>query len=196
MLSNFESTSTEKTGSLAGHLLIATPVVQGSCFSRSVIYVCAHNEEGAMGVIVNYPVENIHLSDILEQLDIDGKSGQCDLPVHFGGPVEPNRGFVIHDSAYQTQDSLIRQDGLAVSSNITVLQDLASGKGPHQGLLMLGYAGWASGQLESEIESGSWIVGSATRQLMFDTANDLKWNMALNATGIDLGHFSTIVGHA
>jgi putative transcriptional regulator len=187
----------EDAGSLAGHLLIATPVVQDSCFARAVIYVCAHNEAGAMGVIINYPVENVHLDDILEQLEIEAQGNVASqFPIHFGGPVEANRGFVLHSTDYKAEGSLIAKDGIAVTSNISVLQDLAAGRGPLQGMLVLGYAGWAPGQLEAEIEGGSWITVEASKQLVLDTDNETKWNMAVSSLGIDMGHFSTDVGHA
>lgn len=187
---------TDKNGSLAGHLLIATSVVQDSCFARSVIYLCAHNESGAMGIIVNYPVENIGIRDIFEQLDIESKQTMRDFPIHFGGPVEANRGFVVHSSEYATDDSLITRDGIAVTASVSILQELAQGHGPAKGMLVLGYAGWSPGQLESEIEGGSWIVAPASTQLVFETDNETKWNVALSTLGIDMGHFSTVVGHA
>src|ERR1700753_416949 len=105
-----------QTGSLAGHLLIATPVVQESCFARSVIYMCAHNETGAMGVMVNYPVENIGIKEILEQLEIEGRPSTRSLPVHFGGPVESNRGFVLHTDEYASDESMINKGGVALTA--------------------------------------------------------------------------------
>jgi putative transcriptional regulator len=185
-----------KTGTLAGHLLIATPVVQETCFARSVIYLCAHNPEGAMGIIVNYPVENINIDEIFDQLSIDHKLQARALPIHFGGPVESSRGFVVHSSDYVSDESLIRKNGISVTASISVLQALAQGKGPAQGMLVLGYAGWSPGQLEAEIENGSWIVVPASSQLVFDAANETKWTMALSTLGIDMGHYSTAVGHA
>jgi putative transcriptional regulator len=188
--------SMDKNGSLAGHLLIATAVVQDSCFARSVVYLCAHNEAGAMGIIINYPVENIGFKDILEQLEIDSQGAPRELPIHFGGPVEANRGFVVHDADYATEDTLIQKDGIAVTASLSILQALAQGKGPAQGMLVLGYAGWSPKQLESEIEGGSWIVVPASKHLVFDTNNETKWNVAVATLGIDMGHFSTVVGHA
>lgn len=196
MIGSIDAMTQNKAGSLAGHLLVATPTIQGSCFARSVVYLCAHNEAGAMGIIVNYSVDGIRLGDILTQLDIHKDAEARDLPVHFGGPVESNRGFVVHDADYPTEECLIARDGIAVSANVSILQELARGKGPARGMLVLGYAGWAPGQLESEIETGSWIVAPATKQIMFDTASDLKWNVAIASMGIDLGHLSTDVGHA
>jgi putative transcriptional regulator len=185
-----------KTGSLAGHLLIATPVVQESCFARSVIYMCAHNEAGAMGMIINYPVESVDIKEIFSQLAIDGNPLGRTFPIHFGGPVESNRGFVLHSDEYATEGSLIRQDGIAVTASVSVLKELAQGNGPAQGMLVLGYAGWSPGQLESEIETGSWIVVPASKQLVFETDNETKWNVAVSSLGFDMGHYSTVVGHA
>ncbi len=183
-------------GSLAGHLLIATHEVQDGIFAKSVVYLCAHNESGAMGVIVNTPVEQLHLKDILEHLDIDLPIERDQFKVHFGGPVEANRGFVVHSCEYQTQESLIAKDGIAVTASLKVLQDLAQGKGPAKGMLVLGYAGWSPGQLEGEIESGAWIVLPADKNLVFDTDNQTKWDAAISSLGFDLGHFSSQVGHA
>lgn len=185
----------ENAGSLAGQLLIATPVVQGTCFDHSVIYLCAHNAEGAMGIIVNYPVNNIHLDDILQQLHIAGDAPRS-LPVHFGGPVEANRGFVVHSADYTCGESMVAKDGIAVTASLSILQALAAGKGPEQGMLVLGYAGWGPGQLENEIETGSWIVVPASPELLFNTENQVKWNTALSKLGIDMGHYSSQVGHA
>jgi len=196
MNSQIEFPGNENNGFLAGRLLIATPVVQGSCFARSLIYLCAHNEAGAMGIIVNYPVENLQLKEIFGQLGITTKPMAREFPVHFGGPVEANRGFVVHTGDYKPKESLIHEGGISVTSSLSILQELAEGKGPEQGMLVLGYAGWAPGQLENEIETGSWIVAPASKQLMFDTGNELKWNLAISSMGIDLGHLSTDVGHA
>jgi putative transcriptional regulator len=186
----------KENGSLAGRLLIATPVVQGSCFERAVIYLCAHNESGAMGVIINYPVESMHLNEIFDQIGISAQTAARKFPVHFGGPVEANRGFIVHTGDYKPHESIIHEGGISVTASISILKDLAQGKGPEQGMLVLGYAGWSRGQLETEIETGSWIVAPASKQLMFDTGNDLKWNLAIASIGIDLGHLSTDVGHA
>lgn len=186
----------EELTSLAGHLLIATPALQESCFARSVIYMCAHNHEGAMGIIVNYPVQNVGMNDIYEQLAIDNKPQRRNFPIHFGGPVEANRGFIVHSADYNSEASLIAQNGIAVTASMAVLQALAEGRGPRQGMLVLGYAGWAEGQLEAEIESGSWIVVPASKQLVFDTDNDTKWHVAASSLGFDMGHYSSSVGHA
>lgn len=196
MMRDIEFIPNKQGGTLAGRLLVATPVVHGSCFDRSVIYLCAHNKEGAMGVIINYPVQNIRLSEIIDQLGIENSTDVHDLPIHFGGPVEANRGFVIHSDEFPSTECFIRQGGVAVTGSVSILHDLAHGKGPMRGMLALGYAGWSSGQLESEIEGGSWIVAPATQQILFEVGNELKWSLALASMGIDLGHLSTDVGHA
>jgi len=184
-----------RTGSLAGKLLVASPSLQETCFTRAVIYLCAHDEFGAMGVVVNYPVKNVEVDDIMEQLNMKGQSKR-DLPVHFGGPVDSNRGFIIHSDEFIANGTIYQNDGMVVTSNAEVLRVIAGGEGPKHGLLALGYAGWGAGQLESEIESGSWIIVSATKQLLFETANDMKWSLSIASLGFDVGNFSSMVGHA
>ncbi len=192
---NSRKITCDATHSLEGHLLIAAPALQDPFFQRAVIYMCSHDVNGAMGVIVNYPVQNVKLDDILDQLDIDaGKDSP--LPIHFGGPVDANRGFVVHSSDYSAEGNIIDKNGISVSANIAVLQALAQGKGPSRGMLVLGYAGWSPGQLEAEIEQGSWIITDADPQLVFATGDEKKWSNAVASLGIDLGHFSSDVGHA
>lgn len=186
----------DKPGSLAGHLLVATPLIQESCFTRSVIYLCAHNEAGAMGVIVNNNIDSVHIGDVFEQLNIRSENSPTEFPIHFGGPVEPSRGFVLHSSDLITEDSVMDANGLALTASLSMLQLVADGVGPKQGMLLLGYAGWSPQQLESEIEGGSWIVIPATQQLVFETDNDLKWSVAVGSLGIDIGHLSSDIGHA
>lgn len=180
---------------LAGKFLVASPSLQESCFTRAVIYMCTHNEAGAMGIIVNYPIENVRIADIMMQLNMKSTTSR-DLPVHFGGPVESNRGFIIHSGEFITNGAIHQHDGMVVTSNADVLQAIANGSGPKQGFLALGYAGWTAGQLESEMESGNWIVVSATKQLLFDTGNELKWGLAIASLGFDVGNLSNVVGHA
>lgn len=183
------------SNSLAGKFLVASPSLQESCFARAVIYMCSHNGAGAMGIVVNYPVANVGISDVMEQLNIKN-TGQRSLPVHFGGPVESNRGFIIHSDEFIANGTIYRQDGVAVTSNADVLQAIAGGGGPRQGMLALGYAGWSAGQLEAEMESGSWITVSANKRLLFDTDNGMKWSLAISSLGFDVGHLSAAVGHA
>ncbi|NBX02853.1 MAG: YqgE/AlgH family protein [Alphaproteobacteria bacterium] len=195
MIRDFTQGNT-KTGSLAGHLLVATSGIDGGCFDHSVIYICSHNSEGAMGLIINAPLENVPMQEVFEQLSITPKPLARSLPMHFGGPVENGRGFVIHSDDFVSPDPLISRDGITVTANAAVLYALAEGKGPQKGLLTLGYAGWSPGQLETEIESGSWVLTPATSAIIFEAENDMKWNLAIASLGFDMGHFSTIVGHA
>lgn len=183
------------TGYFSGHLLIATPALEG-CFDRSVIYLCEHNAQGAMGIVVNHPVANIRLSEILKALNINAGRDIGDLPVYFGGPVEAHRGFVLHSNDKLTEDSVVGPDGITLSSNIGLLRAVAEGAGPKQGFLALGYAGWGAGQLEAELEAGSWITVPASRELVFHTDDDLKWSLAGASQGIDMSRVSSVVGHA
>lgn len=184
-------------GYLTDRLLVAMPSVQDSCFDHSLIYVCAHNAEGAMGVIVNAAINTIEMKEILEQLSIENSPLSRYLPVHFGGPVEAHRGFVLHSADYMLDDSVLHESGVAISANTQVLKALAEGKGPAKGVLILGYAGWSPGQLESEIETGSWIIAPADAGIIFDTENSLKWSLAAASLGIaDYSQLSYTVGHA
>ncbi len=186
-----------RTGSLAGKFLVASPSLsmQESCFTRAVVYICAHNESGAMGIITNYAIENITIDDVMDQVNIKNHARHGSA-VYFGGPVEGNRGFIIHSDEVTVNGTISRQDGIAVTSNAEILQAIADGNGPKQSLLALGYSGWTAGQLEAEMESGSWIVVSSTKQLLFDTENEMKWSLAIASLGFDVGHFSNTVGHA
>lgn len=182
-------------GMLTGKLLVATPAIADGCFGKSVIFVCAHNDSGAMGVIVNHAVENVHIEDIFSQLHITMRE-KPNLPVHFGGPVEPHRGFILHTSDQVLDDSVVEGDGIALTANIAMLKVIALGAGPQQAILCLGYAGWGAGQLESEIEGGSWIVVPSSRHLVFDADNDLKWHLSASGIGVDITRVSPTVGHA
>lgn len=186
-----------RTGTLAGKFLVASPSLsmQDSCFSRSVVYICTHNESGAMGIITNYVVENVTIDDVMEQVNIENNA-RHGSPVYFGGPVEGNRGFIIHSDDVMVGGVISKLDGIAVTSNAEILQVIADGKGPKHYLLALGYSGWTAGQLEAEMESGSWIVVSPTKQLLFDTHNEMKWSLAIASLGFDVGNFSNVVGHA
>lgn len=186
----------DESGYLTGHLLIATPALSDGCFDRAVIYLCEHGEQGAMGVIVNHPIANIRLGEILEALSMPGKRDVCDLPVYFGGPVESHRGFVLHTTDIVLEDSVVGNEGIALTANIGMLKGIAEGKGPRHGLLVLGYAGWAPGQLEAEIETGSWITAPATRELVFEIDSETQWNRAAASLGVDLARFANVVGHA
>ncbi len=185
------------TGYMNGQLLVATPLVTSPGFIRSVIFMCAHDAGGAMGIIINHIIENISYKDLFDQLSIEQADHVPSLPVHYGGPVEINRGFVIyHFDDLPHPDTIITVNHIAISSSIHVLRDIAAGNGPKDRLLALGYAGWAPGQLEAEMEANSWISVPASRRLIFDTENDQKWQQAAGSQGIDIRKLTSDAGHA
>ena len=190
------SVLSETQGYLAGQMLVATPVIDSGCFQKSVVYLFAHSAEGAMGVIINQPVELMNVDMLLDGVNMSGEMKERNLPTYFGGPVEKVRGFVVHSTDYYKDFSLARSSELAVTASSSILSDIASGHGPHKAALVVGYASWGAGQLEAEIESNSWITVPATEALMFGTENELKWATASKSLGIDMAFYSTAVGHA
>lgn len=183
-------------GSLTGQMLVATPVIDSGCFQKSVVYVFAHTDEGAMGLIINQPLELIHYSALVEGTPLPKEADGQKIPVFFGGPVERARGFVLHSTDYTRDFTLAQRGDLAVTASSAILSDIVAGKGPKHAALAVGYAGWSAGQLEQEIEQNSWITVPATAELMFGTENELKWATASKSLGIDMAFYSTTVGHA
>jgi putative transcriptional regulator len=194
-----KSDITPPSGYLSGQLLVATPLVTSPGFSHAVIFMCAHDVNGAMGIIINHIIENISYRELFEQLAIKREGTLEKLPVHYGGPVEINRGFVIYnceEGAPPPTDALITVNNIAISSSIHILRDIAAGNGPKERILALGYAGWAAGQLETEMEANSWISVPASKALIFDTENDTKWKRAAENNGIDIRKLTSDAGHA
>lgn len=183
-------------GYLEGQLLIATTLITESCFNRAVLYVCAHGGDGAMGVIINHPLPELKYHDVLNQLEISSPTNFAEPQVYLGGPVEASRGMVVHSPDYSHAETVHLSDDIAVTTNLQVLRDIAANIGPHKHLLTLGYAGWAPGQLEAEIEANSWISVPATGKLIFDTPDADKWNLAAGSLGVDMFKLSGDVGHA
>lgn len=188
--------ATAATGYLAGQLLVATPLIDSGCFQKAVVYVFAHSAEGAMGVIINQPLELVNYGALIDGTDLPKETAAQQIPVFFGGPVERQRGFVLHTTDYTRDFTLARSSELAVTASSMILNDIVNGKGPQNAALIVGYAGWSAGQLESEIEANSWITVPATASLMFGTENELKWATASKSLGVDMAFFSTTVGHA
>ncbi|MGA8615716.1 MAG: YqgE/AlgH family protein [Xanthobacteraceae bacterium] len=191
-------------GFLDGQMLIAMPTMLDDRFSRSVIYVCAHSSEGAMGIIVNQPAPNIKFSDLLVKLDVIPAVDANQLPtragvvkVMRGGPVETERGFVLHSSDFFIQHSTLPiNDGICLTATIDILKAIARGDGPASAILALGYAGWAPGQLENEIHGNGWLHCAADSELIFGADIGRKYDLALKKIGIDLGMLSNEAGHA
>ncbi len=170
---------------LTGRLLIAMPGMQDPRFDQSVIFVCAHSDEGAMGLVVNKVADDLKLSDLLEQLDIDAALTARRLPIHFGGPVETGRGFVLHDPGYTSSISTLEVDArFSMTATLDILEDMAAGEGPAAALIALGYAGWGPDQLEGEITQNGWLIAEASEKLIFGTPNEAKWGAALGSLGI------------
>ena len=188
--------ATAANGYLSGQLLVATPVIDSGCFQKSVIYIFNHSVEGAMGLIINQPLELVNYTALLEGMDLPKDAANREIPIYFGGPVERTRGFVIHSTDYYREFSLARSAELAVTASSVILGDIVAGNGPKHAALVVGYAGWSAGQLEAEIEGNSWITVPATADLMFNTESDIKWVTASKSLGIDMAFFSTTVGHA
>ena len=188
---------TDETVTFAGKLLIAMPDMGDERFAHSVIYMCAHDAEGGMGLIVNKPQHEIGFSHLLSQLDIETGPNVRDIRVHFGGPVDLGRGFVLHSSDYKVESGTLQvDDHVGMTATMEVLEDLAQGKGPDMSMLALGYAGWGPGQLEREIASNGWLVCDARDDIIFGRANEHKWTGALKTMGIDPLLLSATAGRA
>ena len=182
---------------LCGKLLIAMPDMGDPRFAHSVVYICAHAEDGAMGLIVNKPQTEIRFSALLEQLDIARAPDARDIRVHFGGPVEMARGFVLHTLDYRSETGTLDvDDGIGMTATLDVLEDLAKGRGPETSMLALGYAGWGPGQLEDEIAQNGWLSCDARSDIVFGRANEHKWTAALKVLGIDPVLLSSTAGRA
>ena len=181
---------------LSGQLLIAMPGMTDPRFEKSVIYVCAHNSDGAMGLVVNRAIDSLTFPELLQQLEIDPAAGNDSVRVLFGGPVEQARGFVLHSPDYLQDASLVVDENVALTATIDILRAIAEGKGPANCLLALGYAGWGAGQLDSEIKSNGWLSVDADADLVFGCDLDEKWERAMAKIGIDPRMLSDDAGHA
>lgn len=182
---------------LTGKLLIAMPGMGDPRFEKSVILVCAHSDEGAMGLIVNKTVPDVTFSNLLEHLNIPRAPEGRDIRVHFGGPVEMGRGFVLHSRDYRGGPATMRiEGGYGMTATLDVLEALARGEGPHRALLALGYSGWGPGQLEDEIARNDWLTAEAEAALVFAEEDSAKWARALKAMGIDPLTLSAAAGRA
>ena len=187
----------DNTGSyLPGQLLIAMPTMSDPRFERSVIYMCAHTSEGAMGLVLNRLMGSVTFPDLLEQIGIESENVEDVIRVHFGGPVESGRGFVLHTADYLLDGTLVVDEGIALTASVDILRAIADGGGPRHRLLALGYAGWGPGQLEGEIQANGWLNVPADPDLIFDDNLDGKWEASLAKIGIDLTSLSGQAGHA
>ena len=181
--------------SLAGQLLIAMPQMQDPRFARSVVFLCAHNPDGAMGLVVNKIIEQPSIKDVMGQLGLEG-DGFHGSAVHFGGPVETGRGFVLHSADYTEAGTMIIGAHIGLTTTMDVLRAIAGGTGPRRRLLALGYAGWGPGQLDAEIQANGWLHVDADDDLIFDGGLEDKWRRAIAKLGVDLSALSGEAGHA
>ncbi len=183
--------------SLAGKLLIAMPDMSDPRFAKTVIYLCAHSGEGSMGLVINKPQPGIGFAKLLEQLEIPKSPSLPDVAVHYGGPVEQQRGFVLHSSDYEADEGTLHvDDTFRMTATLQVLEDIAKGAGPAVSLLALGYAGWGPGQLEYEIGKNGWLTCPASKDVVFGADDGRKWHAALKLMGIDPLLLSSTAGRA
>ena len=184
---------------LTGSLLLAMPSMTDPRFDRGVIFLCSHDKNGAMGIVINTPHENLRFGELVEQLDIDPLDENTDLDetlVHCGGPVEPGRGFVLHSADYVQDSTLIISETHALSATVDILRAIAEGHGPLKHLVALGYAGWGPGQLEQEIQQNAWMTADADDEIIFNTDFEQKWPRAMAMLGVDISMLSSLSGHA
>ncbi len=181
---------------LSGQLLVAMPGLRDPRFAKTVIYLCAHSADGAMGLVVNRVLDSLSFPDLLEQLGIDPSGIDQKIDIHFGGPVEGGRGFVLHSPDYNQESTMVVDNGVALTATVDILRAIADGQGPHRSLLALGYAGWGPGQLDSEIKANGWLHVAADDELVFDDDFDNKWERAMGKLGVDPRMLSDEAGHA
>lgn len=172
------------------------PAMPDANFARTVVYVCAHTAEGAMGLVVNRTIDQVTFPDILEQLNIDPTPACDSIRVHFGGPVEAARGFVLHSGEYQQAATLSVTQDVALTATTDVLRSMADGNGPRHALMALGYAGWGAGQLDLELKENAWLMVDPDDSLLFTEDDDKKWDRAIRKLGIDPAMLSDEAGHA
>ena len=181
---------------LTGQLLIAMPTMEDPRFSQSVIYLCAHTDEGAMGLVVNRPLASPTFEDLLRQLDVAPAPPARQIALCDGGPVDGARGFVLHTADWTGDGSLQVNDSIALTASLDVLQAIAAGHGPREGFLALGYASWGAGQLDEEMQANAWLTAPATVDLVFDDDHTTKWRRAFATLRIDPLQLSGRAGHA
>ncbi len=183
-------------GYMTGQLLIAMPTMGDPRFERTVIYMCAHSADGAMGLVVNKKADEIDFPELLKQLEIETDSIKNPIPILVGGPVETGRGFVLHSLDYRQDSTLEVTEDVGLTATVDILRSIAEGEGPAHSLLTLGYAGWSAGQLDEEIQANGWLNVPADAGLLFDDDLGEKWDRAVRKVGIDPSFLSAEAGHA
>ncbi len=181
---------------LTGQLLVAMPNMSDPRFAKAVIYVCSHSEEGSMGLVVNRLVQSLTFPDLLNQLDIETYGMENQIRVHLGGPVDEERGFVLHSPDYMKDSTVVVGSKYALTATVDILRDMASGDGPNQSMLALGYAGWGPGQLDQEIMENGWLSVPPNDDIVYDDILETKWERAMGQLGIDPRLLLDEAGHA
>ncbi len=180
---------------LTDHFIIAMPGLQDSNFDHSVTYICEHDENGCFGLIINRETD-LKLSEVISQMQIEGEPDKGEDCIYLGGPVQPDRGFVLHSPAGEWNSSLRINDNIALTTSKDILEAIADNRGPDKSIIALGYAGWGPGQLEQEMAANSWLSCPADEQIIFNTPSELRWQAAADILGVDLSLLSNDPGHA
>lgn len=183
-------------GYLTGKLLVANPFLQDSSFVHSVVYVCGHDAHGAIGLAINKPITDLTAKGLFTQLGIESPFDLSDIGIHYGGPAEMNRGFVLHTVDYKTDTTIIINEYFAITSTLEILRAIAQKRGPESFCICLGYIGWTAGQLDQEIQENDWLVVDASRELVFDPFLETKWRSSFATIGVDPSILSFEIGHA
>lgn len=183
-------------GFLTGKLLIAMPFLEDHRFQETVIYICGHDETGAMGLIINKPLSSVSFKDILLQMDLEINSSLPDIAIHYGGPVEIGRGFVLHTADYLAESSVIISDNFALTATLEILRAISNHRGPQQAILGLGYVGWGAYQLETEIQNNGWLVVDAKPEIVFNPVIESTWHDAMASIGVNPKNIHIDFGHA
>ncbi len=183
---------------LTGKLLLAMPSMSDTRFERAVIFICAHDEQGAMGLVINNALRDVAFTDMLEQIDLisDIKIDLSKFPVMNGGPVDSDRGFLLHSHEYSKDDTVNVNDEYGVTGTIDALREVVGGDGPDKMLFILGYAGWSAEQLDQELQQNAWLVADADPSLIFDTPLEEQWMSAVRALGVEPAMLSSAAGRA
>ena len=195
-MTDLDISVTQEPGWLTGQLLLAMPNLRDARFAQSVIFICAHNADGAMGLILNRLLRKPKFEDQMQQLGVEPHPPRRVLPISQGGPVDEHRGFVLHSTDWTSQGSLTINGAYGLSANLDILQAIADGAGPTHARLLLGYAGWGSGQLEEEIQHNSWLTAPPDDEILYGTGYQSKWQRAFANLKIDPGRLSGDAGRA
>lgn len=192
----FQAIGQKEEGYLTGQILIAMPSMNDGRFDHSVIYIIAHDAQGAMGLILNKPIEGFTFHDLLYQIDLKPSKQTPTPPVYYGGPVEVGRGFVLHSPDFTSPTTIQINDDFSLSATLEVIEAIALGNGPEYEILTLGYAGWSPGQLDDELKENVWLCASTTGEFIFENPRETLWEDALHLMGIDPENLSEALGHA